>query len=199
VPPTLAERLMTKAGRPYKLYWVTTPSPEENCFVAARSKRSAAKFEEDSTGFDPGDCTAELVLALTDAWMARSPREKGSSAIWPVYVQFEDVLELGIEWRVIEGDDVFEYRGKRYVKQGDLNYIASLGRKRSQKIIVRSVADLLEIISRDAPGDWIFRGHSSHEWKLAASAHRLANELGLASNDVVLFERKVLSEFKRRA
>jgi hypothetical protein len=189
---------MTEAQRPYKLYWVATPSPEENCFVAARSKRSAEKFEEDGTGFNPRDCVAEFVLQLNNTWVAQYLRNGDSSAIEPFYVQFEDVRELGIEWRVIEGDDVFECNGKRYVKQGDLNYIALLGRKRSQKVIVRSVADLLEIIDRDAPGDWIFRGHGSHRWKLAASAHRLADELGLASDEFVLLERQVLSEFKRR-
>ena len=190
---------MTEAIRPYKLYWVETPSSEENGFVAARSKRSAAKFEEDFTGFDPGDCVAELILPLNNAWVVQYLGDKDHSALEPFYVQFEDVHQLGIEWRVIEGDDVFEYSGKRYVKQGDLNYLASIGRRRPQKIIVKSVADLLEIVDRDTPGDWIFRGHSSHKWKLAASVHRIANELRLASDEVVLFERRALSEFKRRA
>ena len=189
---------MTKTNPPYKLYWIETPSPEENCFVAARSKRSAAKYEEDSTGFDPRDCSAEFVLSLNESWVTKYLRSKDLPANGPFYVNFDDVHKLGIQWRVLDGDDVFEYNDSMYVKQGDMNYLASLGRK-PQKIIVKSVADLLEIIERDAPGDWIFRGHSSHQWNLAASVHRLTGGLDWALDKLVLFERQVLSEFKRRA
>lgn len=104
-----------------------------------------------------------------------------------------------MEWRAIEGDDIFQHDGNTYVKQGDMNYIASLGRRKPRKIVVRSVADLLEIVERDVPGDWIFRGHSSHFWTLTAGAHRLSDAAKIPKSDVPSFEKELLTEFKRRA
>ena len=186
--------------RPFKLYWVETPAPEENCFVAARSKRGAAKHEEDGTGFDPNDCSAELIQQLDPEWVNRyyGDGKPPISDVNAFYVQPEDVGQLGINWTVVEGDDVFYYDGRRYLRQGALNYVASLGKKPKNRII-RSVADLLEIIQRDAPGDWIFRGHGSCRWELKASVHRLTERSGCGSDELVGFERKLLSEFKRRA
>lgn len=185
---------MPPKKRAPKLYWVETPSPEENCFVAAHSRRSAAKYEEDGTGFGLGDCVAQLVMPLNPNWIARKYANKG----YPAYIQFEDVNQLGIKWNVIEGDDVFTYGSRKYVKQGDINYIASLTR-RSKKIVIRSVLDLMELIARDAPGDWVFRGHASCRWRLQASVHRLIDERKLDMDQATSFERGVLSEFKRRA
>lgn len=185
--------------RPLKLYWVETPSPEENCFVAARSKRAAAKYEEDGTGFDVHDCEATLIRGLDDEWVRRYCELKSSSdKITPFYVQPEDVHELGISWRVIEGDDVFVYGEQRFHQQGALNYIASLG-KRREIVVIRSVTDLLTALERTSKQkEWIFRGHSSVFWKLTAGAHRLSAE-GSNSSQLVENERWLLEEFKRRA
>src|ERR1700675_755352 len=85
----------------WKLYWVETPSADENCFVIARNRRSAAKFEEEFTGFGPGDCTADLVKTIpTDLVNCRQPLKPISSKIevddeeqpptlqeWPGYAQ----------------------------------------------------------------------------------------------------------------
>jgi hypothetical protein len=185
---------------PFKLYWVETPSPEENCFVAARSKRAAAKYEEDGTGFDPRDCHAVLIRPIDPAWVKQYRGKEAAQieAVHPFYVQPEDIHQLDIKWSVVEGDDVFAYNGRQYVKQGDLNYVASLGDD-PKNMVIRSVPDLLEVIARDAPGDWIFRGHSSCRWPLIAAVHRLAEKSGLSSEKIVAFERRLLSEFKRRA
>jgi hypothetical protein len=99
---------------------------------------------------------------------------------------------------VVDGDDVFTYSDREYVKQGDMNYLASLGDD-PEKIVITSVADLLEIIERDAPGDWIFRGHSSWRWKLQATVHRLTDSSDAPPEEMVLYERRLLNEFKRRA
>lgn len=138
--------------RPFKLYWVETPSPEENCFVAARSKRGAEKHEEDGIGFNPSDCKGELLRTLDSKWVkqyygaAQPPLEQVSA----FYVQPEDVDQLGFEWVV-------------------------------------------------APGDWIFRGHASSRWRLKAGVHRLAEKLADNPKDAEALERRLLSEFKRRA
>lgn len=189
--------------RALKLYWVETPSTEENCFVAARSKRAAARYEEDGSGFDPKDCEATLVRPLDPHWIKKYCAIENSplddlEGLGPFYVQPEDVHELGISWTQIDGDDVFEYAGREFIKQGDLNYIASLS-DGAKNVVVRSVADLLELIERDAPGQWIFRGHSSWRWKLQATVHRLTDSSDATSHELAAYERRLLNEFKRRA
>ena len=113
--------------RSFKLYWVETPSRNENSFVAAQSQRAAAKHEEDETGFDPGDCEVTEICTIDERWVAEY-RGIGTAEdlAGPFYVQPEDVHQLGVKWRIVEGDDFFEYGGQRYVRQGDLNYLASL-------------------------------------------------------------------------
>jgi FRG domain len=187
-------------NNPFKLYWVEAPSPDENCFVAARSKRAAAKHEEDETGFDPGHCEATAIRALDNDWVAEyRGLETSENLATPFYVQPEDVHQLGIKWRVVEGDDIFEYGDHQYLKQGGLNYIASLG-KNPQAFVIRSVADLLGMIKRDDQGDdWIFRGHSSSFWRLEAGVHRFINNAKADLESIINKERSLLSEFKRRA
>jgi hypothetical protein len=186
--------------KPFKLYWVETPSAEENCFVAARSERAAARYEEDGTGFDRGDCEASLIRLLDSAWVETYYKDEETSHddVDAFYIQPEDVHQLGVQWRVIEGDDVFEYEGHEYLKQGDLNYIASIG-DNSETVVIRSVEDLLAVTKRDTPGDWIFRGHSSWRWKLQASVHRIYKVTDGDLEFILALERKLLNEFKRRA
>lgn len=188
--------------RPFKLYWVETPSPEENCFVAARTKKIAEEYEEGGTGFDPGDCKATLVRPLDPSWPEEYCRDKStiSTAEDAFYVYVDDLHHLGIRWRTVEGNDVFEYSGMEYVKQGDINYIASLGDE-PRNMVIRSVSDLLEIVARDAVAatGWIFRGHSSCRWPLKAGVHRLSEVHDANLDQIVAYERSLLSEFKRRA
>ena len=115
-----------------------------------------------------------------------------------LFIAARDLHQLDVKWSVVEGDDLFEYRGRQYVKQGDFNYLASLGSD-PKNIIIRSVADLLEIIARDAPGDWIFRGHGSCRWSLEAAVHRLTSNSNMGLEKRVAVERSILNEFKRRA
>ncbi len=185
---------------PFKLYWVETRSAEENCFVAARSKRAAEKFEEDGTGFDPNDCEATPIRQLDNEWVSRYRAVEAAGELTsPFYVQSEDVHELGIAWRIVEGDDVFVCGDQMFRKQGTLNYFASLV-KRREIVVIRSVADLLEAI-RKATGqnEWIFRGHGSAFWSLKASVHRLSSETATNTEELIQGERWFLDEFKRRA
>ena len=116
---------------PFKLYWVETPSAEENCFVAARSKRAAESFEENGTGFDVNDCEATPIRQLDDEWVSQyRSNEAADKLAYPFYVHLEDVHELGIDWRIVDGDDVFLFGSKTFRKQGALNYIASLAKRR---------------------------------------------------------------------
>ena len=183
----------------FTLYWIETPSAEENCFVAARSKSAAARYEENGTGFDYGDCQATAVRVLDSDWIAHYRRNETPEDITaPFYVQPEDLHDLGVEWRIVEGDDVFEYRDHRFVKQGDLNYLASLGDE-PEVTVIRAVTDLLELIKQDSSNDWIFRGNSSCFWHLKAGAHRSLTADRGDLESLINQERRLLNEFKRRA
>jgi hypothetical protein len=186
--------------QPFRLYWVETPSAEENCFVAARSKRAAERFEENGTGFDLNDCEATPIRQLDDEWVSRyRATDAAEELATPFYVQTEDVHELGIAWRIVEGDDVFVYGNQTFLKQGTLNYFASLV-KRQEVVVIRSVSDLLEAIRKPpSQNEWIFRGHSSAFWSLKASVHRLSAETTSTAEKLVEGERWLLDEFKRRA
>jgi hypothetical protein len=185
--------------KPFTLYWVETPSAEENCFIAARSRRAAASYEEDGTGFDRGDCQATAVRNLESDWVANYRESKSPEDLTaPFYVQFEDLHDLGIEWRIVEGDEVFQYHDHQFVKQGDLNYLASLGDE-PEVMVIRSVTDLLGLIKKNGVNDWIFRGHSSCFWHLKAGAHRSATTDRDDLESLISRERRLLNEFKRRA
>jgi hypothetical protein len=122
-----------------------------------------------------------------------------ATKVTPFYIQPEDVHELGIAWRIVEGDEVFVYGENHFVKQGTLNYFASLV-KRRDIVVIRSVADLLEAIRKaSTQRDWIFRGHSSAFWSLKAGVHRFSDTTTSDSEQLVGRERWFLDEFKRRA
>jgi hypothetical protein len=185
---------------PFKLYWVETPSPEENCFVAARSKTAAARHEENCTGFNPGDCSALYERDLNQDWVATKyrdesePIEKASA----FYVLDEALAEVGVTYTIVDGDDLYQYGEQEFLKQGDMNYLSSLGDE-PKNIVIRNVSDLLEILERDAPGHWIFRGHSSCKWELSAGVHRNRGGARIPDEEMVLYEQRLLGEFKRRA
>jgi hypothetical protein len=92
----------------YKLFFVETPSPEENCFVISATKALAAKFEEDGTGFNRGDCVATYVRDVDQEWLDQyvSNEEAGRTA-W--YLTPDCYEGLGIKQTVLDGDDVFTY------------------------------------------------------------------------------------------
>lgn len=184
---------------PFTLYWVETPAPEENCFVAARSSRAATIYEEDGTGFNRGDCKATAIRRLDDDWVTSYlVDEKVKTRSSPFYVQPEDVHSLGIERRIVEGDEVFEFNDQVFIAQGTMNYLASLADP-PDAVVIRSVTDLLGLIKDDNQKDWIFRGHSSCFWHLEAGVHRLLKNAKPDLSSLINQERRFLNEFKRRA
>ncbi len=186
----------------FKLYWVRTPAAEEDTFVVARSRRKAAKFEERSTGFDPNDCIAEFVAKPDLEWVTTAYADRNRSipldTVDAFYIGHDDLLRIGIEIAIVEGDEVFRFRDIEYVKQGVMNYLSSLGDKQ-ETVLIRSVSDLLEIVDRSAKGDWIFRGHSSSSWALQSSVQRLLKARNVPVDQTTAFERRLLGEFIRRA
>jgi hypothetical protein len=114
----------------YKLYFVETPSAEENCFVPATLGVSAAKFERDESGFNGKACKATFVRDLTPEWvkdyLGREEQGEEHSGTSCFYVMENDLLSLGVSWRIIEGDDHFYYKDKEFIRQVVFNYIADI-------------------------------------------------------------------------
>jgi hypothetical protein len=110
----------------YKLFFVETPSPEENCFVISTGKTLAARFEEGATGFNRGDCVATYVRHVDQEWFDQyvSNKEEGAR-VW--YLTPDFYKELGIRHTVIDGDDVFTYNGQEYRKESNWKYLQSIG------------------------------------------------------------------------
>ena len=103
-----------RSQRPYKLYFVDTPSPEENCFVVARTARTAAKFEQANSAFDPGDCKATLLCRPDDEWIVRVKPDKDEDWIDAFYVLPKEVTELGVKWLIMDGDNYFTLGEKEF-------------------------------------------------------------------------------------
>jgi hypothetical protein len=151
--------------RPWNLYWVECPSPDENCFVVARSARSAAKFEEDNTGFNPRDCTATLVRAVpakfgntvlpkgTTEVADASKDESNSPQCWPGYAREWLLAELGAKFKFQEDAYVILIQGRSYRTPGLMEGL--LGKKPR---MIRSTIDLIKRVDQLSLGIWLYRG-----------------------------------------
>ena len=105
----------------WKLYWLTTPSTEEDCFVVAKSARQAARIDEGECGFDSGTVSAEVVLTIpkhierTSAkkhrnWLRENGHEEAAEKrnikVWPNYARPWLLKLLGAQETVVQGRDV---------------------------------------------------------------------------------------------
>jgi len=188
---------MARVGSPHKLFFVETPVPEENCFVIPPDKSLAARYVRNSTGYD-GDCETFYVRDIDSQWLENyllDYPDADKSRVWYLYEYAFRELDIG--HTIIDGNDIFFYGTKEFHKQGDLNYASDFitnAKGVPHKIIIRSIIDLLEILKRDAPENWIYRGQGSCLWLLKASIHRRDN--CTAANTT---ERMLLTEFKRKS
>jgi len=104
----------------WRLYWVTCPSGDEDCFVVAKTTRQAARFEEIGGGWDPGNCQAELVMSIPDSLLPKARRimrenliEAGQSeeakkrdlSPFPEYANIWLLKQLGAKLTVVAGND----------------------------------------------------------------------------------------------
>lgn len=193
----------------WKLYWVETPSSDENCFVVARSLRSAAKYEEGNTGFNPGDCISYFVKTipakLVNHRQALKHRNStveledgGEQSLapqeWPGYAQEWLLRELGADFKYQEDAHITVIDGRRYRSAGLVE--AHLG-KRPQ--LVRSAVDPIRRVRQLSAGTWLYRGHRLSTWPLRCSLDRPEYESLRGKLDRAEYEKRIFGEFKRPA
>ena len=88
-----------------RLYWVSTADHDEDWFIFAKSKQSAAKFHADYEGYGPRDTAAEPILPARDI-----------AGPFPRHAQIDDLATLGFE--ILKGGD-----HGRSVKYGDRTFV----------------------------------------------------------------------------
>jgi hypothetical protein len=184
---------------------VECPTPYEDCFVVAKTSRSAAKHEEDIDGFDPRSCTARFVkLIPQDVLEVRQREEKelGSpddqslfSAIrlCPGFADDRFLELLGAEFKYQDAGRVTFLNGQTYRTAGLEEGVVG------KPTLIRTCEDLLARVSSLKPGLWLYRGHRLSTWDLQCALERTAAKDRRGRMGRTEYERRVLEEFKRRA
>jgi hypothetical protein len=192
--------------RNWNLYWVECPSPDENCFVVARSARSAAKYEEDCSGFDVRDCTASLVMALpetlsgrrlpTKSFSKRLPNldDQVSPQEWPGYAREWLLKFLGATYKMRDDARITLINGKSYRTAGLMEGL--LGKRPD---LIRNATELIQKVDALPKGLWLYRGHRVSTWELRCSLDRTECKVFQGSLSRIDYEQKIFTEFKRRA
>ena len=165
----------------WKLYWLTTPSTEEDCFVVAKSARQAASIDEDECGFDPGTVSAEVVLTIPKyieraatkshrIWLRENgyeeEAEKRNIKVWPNYARPWLLKLLGIQEKVVQG---------------------------------RNVADLTRLVKKLSEGLWLFRGEPDSRWSLRCGIDREGAIARRGMYSRSMYEKLLLKNFKLQA
>lgn len=202
---------MARAYSSWNLYWVHIPGDaDEDCFVVARTAREAARFEEENSGFAPGDAIARLIrripAALESAGTVRHRERLKSEGKWgkrgygrhpwPDYARDDEVVLNFFGARTIYRD------GRKTTVIGNRHFSPQSFEKvyfGESPRLVRTVTDLLGMVNSLEGSGWLYRGHADAQWKLQASVRREAcvPYRGLLSRTE--YERLVLTEFARRS
>lgn len=192
----------------WKLYWIVTDDGTEDCFVVARNARSAAAFEEGQLGADPGDFRAERVMDVPDifeqsavdrfrAWSRENAPEQADRLDlhpWPGYAREWLLSAMGATFRWRMGRDETVLNGQSF--SAVTVYEAYYGRSPD---LIHSVAQLVELVSEQPPGRWLYRGQSDACWNVRCAVDREIYRVRRGSLTRVEYEQYLLNEFKRRA
>ncbi len=194
----------------WRLYWVTCPDGDENCFVVAKNPRQAARVEEQESGWDPGDCAAELVAAVPDDLVPEARRreledemeiaKRTKTAIrkpedpFPGYARSWLLERLGGKLLVVAGRDTVLINGRKFITE---NWESVYFNRPPQ--LIRNVADIARKAARLKGLGWMFRGQTSTRWPLQAGIDREPFQSRHQGVNRLDMERSFLSEFKHRA
>jgi hypothetical protein len=92
-------------SRGWNLYWVVSDGADD-CFIVARSSRSARRIERDDAGWDDSEVSARKVLSIPHqielAYSRRLSKKKSAHA-WPNYADDWLLSKLGAATRDREG------------------------------------------------------------------------------------------------
>ena len=181
----------SKKTKPWNLYWVRTPSPEEDCFIVAKTPRTAAKLEEEMSGFDPSDAQVEFVKSIPKECetIARKKKEK-----WPFYAREWLLEKLGAQFKPLNGRDVTIIDGKHY-SPATLEEVY-VGNKPE---LLSSVTDFVNKVCNLPEGNWIFRGQSNAGWRLVSRIKREGSQSFKGNKKLIDYENELLQNFKRRS
>ena len=184
------------------LYWVEAPSKDENCFVVARNARSAAAYEDGSSGFNPGDCRAKLVAPLPRSALVRTnhsaplkesaqwQRGSTSSGYAPDWL----LTKMGAEVKWREGVKVTKIAAEEYpVGSFEEAYLDH------KPELIRSTVDLIRQVNKLPEGLWLYRGHRVRTWPLQCSLDRPSCKATRGKLARAEYEKRLFEEFKRRA
>jgi hypothetical protein len=186
----------------WKLYWVES-RPEENCFVVARTLRSAEKHDEEIADVEPGGCKATLIKPLPESILKSwAVAEKGIERTWDFFSISKDRLGyaddglltmLGAEFKYQDSARVTILDGQKYRTAGfEETYLG-------KPSLIQTCEDLISRVAGLQPGTWLYRGHRLSTWPLQCSLERPPYTILRGGLSRTEYERRMFEDFKRRA
>lgn len=188
----------------WKLYWVDSDRPEENCFVVAMTARSAEKHDEGIADFEPGECTATVVKTIPSKILKTwEQQEEGGGRLAgdffsviqgrPGYADDKLLKLLGAEFKYQDSAKVTILDGRKYRTAGFEEGV--LGKPS----LIKTCEDLIARVVGLPTGTWLYRGHRLSTWPLQCSADRPPYAALRGGLNRTEYERRIFEEFKRRA
>jgi len=187
--------------RKWKLFWVTAPSPIENCFVVAVTARQAASLEESGSGFTPGNCQAELIASIPSGFEQITKRTRHRTISdegmpWPDYGRPWLLRRMGANERMRSGRTGWLLNGRFFAPE---SFEESYGKPPANKrFVIETVDQLLEKVWALKGERWVFRGQADALWELRSTIHR-GRRSAAESTDHIASEKRLLHESKIRA
>ena len=160
----------------WNLHWVES-RPEENCFVVAKTLRSAEKHDESIADVESGGCTASLVKpippeVLEEAW---AQEEKNTERTYDFFSALQGrrgyaddglLKMLGARLKYQDCAKVAILDGKSYRTAGfEETYVG-------KPSLIGTCEELLTLVGGLPPGTWLYRGHRISTWALQCSLDR---------------------------
>jgi hypothetical protein len=186
----------------WNLYWVES-EPLENCFVVAKTARSAARHDEEIVGLAPKDAKATLVRPIPDrilkAWVTAEKRIRRTDDFFSASQQrlgyADDALlrMMGAVFKYQDARKVTILDGKKYRRASFEETYSPDWRP------IETCEDLIAKVRQLPLGNWLYRGHRLSTWDLKCAVSRQPHTKLRGKLSRSDYERRLLDEFKRRS